>query len=418
MTAVSEADVRAEVRAWLEQHWDPDSSLRGWRDVLVDSGWAVPSWPAEWLGRGLPAWADGVVAEELRRWGAAGPPPGGGMFLAAPTILAHGSDELRGRLLRPILTGEDTWCQLFSEPGAGSDLAGLSTRAERDGDEWVVTGQKVWTTSAHHAAYGMLLARTDWDVPKHRGLTYLALPMKQPGVEVRPLRQMNDHASFNEVFLAEARVPGANVIGPVGDGWAVALTTLAHERRFGAVVGEGVRALAAGRVAREAQVELAEHVKTYAWYPQRAGRADLVVPMARASGRSVDPILRQAAAALAAMVRTSEWTAGRARAARALGRPPGPEGSLGKLAMSEVARAASHAHTLAGGASGMLAAPDAPADGIVAEVLVSVPAQSIAGGTDEIQRTILGDRVLGLPREPQPERNLPFRETIRRPAGR
>ena len=161
--------------------------------------------------------------EELSDGGAVGPPVGGGMALAAPTILEHGPDALRARLLRRIITGEDTWCQLFSEPGSGSDLAGLTTRAELDGDEWVVNGQKVWNTSAHHADYGMLLARTDWDVPKHRGISYFALPMHQAGVEVRPLRQMNRHASFNEVFLTDARIPIDLMVGEPGEGWRAAL---------------------------------------------------------------------------------------------------------------------------------------------------------------------------------------------------
>ena len=200
--------VRAEVAAWLAAEWDPDRPLRDWRRRLVASGWAAPTWPVEWHGRGLPAWADAVVADELAAAGAVGPAVGSGTTLAAPTLLAHASDELKRALLEPTLTGEATWCQLFSEPGSGSDLAGLSTRAVRDGDEWVVDGQKLWSTSAHHADYGMLLARTDWDVPKHAGITYFVLPMHQPGVEARPLRQMNGHASFNEVFLTAARAAG------------------------------------------------------------------------------------------------------------------------------------------------------------------------------------------------------------------
>ena len=154
------------------------------------------------------------------------------MSLAAPTIMTHGSDELRTRILRPTITGEVTWTQLFSEPGAGSDLAGLTTTAVRDGDDFVVNGQKVWNTSAHHADYGMLLARTDWDVPKHQGISYFVLPMDQPGVEVRPILQMNRHSSFNEVFLTDARIPAANFVGELGDGWRVARTTLMHERTF------------------------------------------------------------------------------------------------------------------------------------------------------------------------------------------
>jgi hypothetical protein len=233
--AATPDSVRAELARWVAVHWDPDLSLREWRRLLAAAGWAAPSWPRRWHGGGMPAWADDLVGAELIRLGAAGPPVGSGMALAAPTILAHGPDGSRERFLLPILTGEQTWCQLFSEPGAGSDLAGLSTSAVADGDDWVINGQKVWTTSAHHADYGMLLARTDPAAPKHRGITYLAIPMRQPGVLVRPLRQMNFRQSFNEVFFTDARVPRGNVIGEPGGGWAAALTTLAYERRFGAM---------------------------------------------------------------------------------------------------------------------------------------------------------------------------------------
>ncbi|HEX7354442.1 MAG TPA: acyl-CoA dehydrogenase family protein, partial [Mycobacteriales bacterium] len=169
--------LRDEVRRWLAAAWDPDLSLRAWRERLADSGWGCPTWPLAWCGRDLSASLAGVVAEEMARAGAVGPAEGVGMTLAAPTLLAHGSEDLKRRYIRPTFTGETSWCQLFSEPGAGSDLAGLTTRAERDGDGWVVTGQKVWNTSAHHADVGLLLARTDRDVPKHRGLTYFVLPM-------------------------------------------------------------------------------------------------------------------------------------------------------------------------------------------------------------------------------------------------
>jgi alkylation response protein AidB-like acyl-CoA dehydrogenase len=404
--------VRADVRAWLAANWDPDLPLVEWRKLLVASGWAVPSWPQRWHGRGLPAWADDIVADEIRELGAVGLPLGSGAWLAGPTILEHGPDSLRERLLRPILTGEETWCQLFSEPGAGSDLAGLTTRAELDGDEWVVNGQKVWNTSAHHADFGMLVARTDWDAPKHRGLTYFALPMRQPGVEARPLRQMNDHSSFNEVFMTEARIPRDFVVGRVGDGWTVALTTLAYERRFGAV-GRPRFSGDSGRALDEARLEAAEHFATYAWYPQRAGRVDLVVERAHASGRSGDPVVRQAIAKLLSTHRASGWTADRARAARALGRPPGAEGSIGKLALSEVARQAARVHSMLVASDGMLNGPNSPLAGVIAEILVSVPAQSIAGGTDEIQRNILGEKVLGLPREPTSDRDTPFRDLPR-----
>jgi alkylation response protein AidB-like acyl-CoA dehydrogenase len=407
------AAVRADVRRWVDRHWHTERSLLEWRRLLVDGGWAAPSWPVDWYGRGLPDWADGVASAELAVVRAPGPPPGVGTALAAPTLLAHGSDDLKRLLLRPILTGEHVWCQLFSEPGAGSDLAGLVTRAERDGDQWLVTGQKVWSTSAHHADFGLLLARSDWDLPKHRGITCFVLPMRQVGVEVRPLRQMNEHASFNEVFLTEARVPPSHVIGEVGGGWSVALTTLAYERLYGVAMADRDGPVGGSRAAAEAEIEAAEHRRTYAWYPQRAGRPDLLVPRARAGGRAADVVVRQQVAAVEALVRANRWTEERARSARALGRPPGPEGSLGKLGTSVVARAAAWAHSLIGGAAGLLAGSDAALAGdagaVAAEVLVSVPAQSIAGGTDEIQKTILADRVLGLPREPQPERDLPFR---------
>jgi len=406
-------EVRAEVQAWVATGWDRSLSLREWRERLVDAGWAVPSWPREWYGRGLPPWADDVVRREIQRGGAVATVPAG---LAGPTILEQGPDLARERFLRPLLTGEEVWCQLFSEPSAGSDLAGLTTTAVLDGDEWVVNGQKVWNTSAHHADLGMLLARTDWDAPKHQGITYFVLPMKQPGVEVRPLRQMNHHASFNEVFLTDARIPKDWVVGEVNKGWTAALATLAHERHFGALGRARFDGLDEGPALDEARAEAAEILKVYAWYPQRAGRVDLVVDHARSRGRQHDPIVRQELARLLSMHRASEWTAERAKAARATGRPPGPEGSIGKLALSHVARQAARVHALIGGAGAMLAGtdPHSPLDGLLAEILVSVPAQSIAGGTDEIQRNILGERSLGLPREPDPAKGAPYREARNR----
>jgi len=388
-------------------------SLRAWRELLVDAGWAVPSWPERWYGKGLPSWADDVVRSELRRCGAVASIPSG---LAGPTILEQGPDATRERFLRPLLTGAEVWCQLFSEPSAGSDLAGLTSTAVLDGDEWVVNGQKVWNTSAHHADLGMLVARTDWDAPKHQGITYFVLPMHQPGVEVRPLRQMNHHASFNEVFLTDARIPRDWVVGQVNAGWTAALATLAHERRWGALGGVDVEGIDPGRARDEALAEALEVAKVYSWYPQRAGRADLVIDHARAAGVAHEPVVRQEIARLLAMQRASQWTAARAQAARQLGRPPGPEGSIGKLALSNVARQAAKVHALIAGAGALLggADPAAPLDGVIAEILISVPAQSIAGGTDEIQHNILGERSLGLPREPDPTKGLPYREARNR----
>ncbi len=416
MSEPTEDEVRALVRDWLAASWDPEMHLRDWRDLLVDSGWGVPSWPEEWYGRGLPVEFEPVVSGEFRRAGAVGIPSGSGPGLAGVTILEHGSDELKRQLLRPILTGEDTWCQLFSEPGSGSDLAGLTTRADRDGSEWVINGQKVWNTSAHHAKWGMLLARTNWDVPKHRGITYFAFEMDQPGVVVRPLKQMNGHASFNEVFLTDARAHSESVIGEVDRGWTVALATLAHERRLaGSMFGRSVQG--EGRALDEYRAEHAEMMKPYTWYPQRAGRVDLIVKRAQETGRNSDPTVRQEIAKLLSLARASEWTAQRARAARKRGRPPGPEGSLGKLCSSHIARAAANVHTLISGANSMLSGEDGAEDGIIAEILVSVPGVSIAGGTDEIQRNIISERALGLPRGPAVDIGKPFREVPKNVAG-
>jgi alkylation response protein AidB-like acyl-CoA dehydrogenase len=409
-SAANADDVRREVAAWLRGTWDPDRPLLEWRELLADSGWGAPAWPVELFGHGLPRELAAVVDEELDRAGAVGAAGGSGMSLAAPTILEHGTYDQQRRLLRGILTGAERWCQLFSEPGSGSDLAGLTTHAvaegDGDGDELVVNGQKVWTTGARHAHYGMLLARTDWDAPKHRGLTWFAFPMRQPGVEVRPLKQMNGYASFNEVFITDARVPADNAIGGMGGGWAAARTTLANERGLGALRLARLPRRIEGRTASEAAAEAEEHARTYVWYPQRAGRADLVVPQAVARGRNRDPVVRQRAAALEAVVRTSRWNVQRARAQAR----PGPEGSIAKLCASDIARRAAALHATIHGAHAMLTGPSSPADGIVAEVIVSVPGASIAGGTDEIQHDIVGERVLGLPKEASVDAGVPFRE--------
>ena len=409
-------EIGSEVRSFLDSHWDPGLSLAAWRELLVDGGWACPTWPVDWYGRGLSAAEASIVSRALAAVGAPGPPAGVGTGLAAPTILEHGSDQLKRRLLRPIATGRHRWCQLFSEPGYGSDLAGVVTRADRDGDEWVVSGQKLWNTSAHHAEYGLLVARTDWDAPKHRGLTCFAIDMRQPGVEVRPVRQMNGHASFNEVFLSDARVPATDVVGAPGEGWRVALTTLAHERRLDRRPARIPPEPDAGRAMVEAQIESDELMAPYAWYPQRAGRAELAAGLAATLGRDRDPIVRQSLARLESVVRTAEWTSRRAQAAHVLGRQPGAEGSLGKLHGSLIAKMSADVHALLAGAQAMLDGPASLLDGVIAEVLVSVPAVSIAGGTDEIQRNIIGERILGLPKEPQVDRDLPYREVRRNPS--
>jgi alkylation response protein AidB-like acyl-CoA dehydrogenase len=414
MSDITEDSVRTEARAWLEANWNPELGLVEWRNKLADSGWGVPTWPRQWYGRDLPQAFQAAVDEEFARIGAIGVAKAGIRTLAAATILAHGTDLHKEKFLRRILTGEDTWCQLFSEPGSGSDVAGAVTRAEMRGNKWVVNGQKVWTTSAHHAHWGLLLARTDWDQVKHKGLSYFILDMHQPGVKVQPLKQMNGHASFNQVFLTDAIVEPEFLVANVGDGWAVTTTTLMHERRG----ADGLRTWAMGsdrkgRAYDEERAEIATTMEPYKWYPQRAGRVDLVMQRARETGRLADPVVRQEIAKLLVMSKAAEWTARRARAAAQQGKPQGPEGSLGKLVSSHVARAAARVHTQLSGADALLSGADSPMGGTIAEILVSVPATSIAGGTDEIQRNIIAERVLKMPKEPSVDTNRPFRDVPR-----
>src|SRR6476659_8148869 len=227
---LTDDEVRDEVRRFVAEAWEPDLTLAEWWDRLADSGWAVPTWPEEWLGRGLPGAAARTVSDELRAAKVLGPPAGLGLLLAGPTIVAHGTDAQKERYLRPIVNGQEAWCQLFSEPGAGSDLASLQTRAVRDGDEWIVNGQKVWTSGAQTADLGMLLARTNPDAPKHQGITYFVIDMDQDGIDVRPLREMTGRALFNEVFLTDARVRNDDIVGELNQGWAAGMTTLSNER--------------------------------------------------------------------------------------------------------------------------------------------------------------------------------------------
>ncbi len=239
------------VAAWIGEHWDDELPLHAWWARLADAGLAFPTWPVGLGGRAGSAADERVVTAALSAAGVIGPPAGNGVSMAAPTILAHGTDGQRQRFVAPIAYGLEAWAQLFSEPGAGSDLASLATRAELDGDEYVINGQKVWNSFADVSEWGMLIARTDIEAPKHRGITYLLIAMDQPGVEVRPLVQMNGVADFCEVFFTDARVPTSNVLGSPGDGWNVARTTLTHERA-GAGSGRARGTVKIGRAPRAA----------------------------------------------------------------------------------------------------------------------------------------------------------------------
>jgi alkylation response protein AidB-like acyl-CoA dehydrogenase len=401
-----ETDDRAlasEVADWLAGHWDPDATVVEWWRLVADAGWTAPHFATEWGGRGLPRRAQSVVHGAFRRAGALAPPGGLGLLMAAPTIRTHGTPEQIDRYVAPILRGEVAWCQLFSEPGAGSDLAGLSTRAVRDGDKWRLTGQKVWSSQAMEADFGMLIARTDVDVPKHAGISWFALALDQPGVTIRPLRESTGHTHFNEVFFDDAIVDHGDLVGGEGNGWAVTQTTLMFERAGigagGAMVGfppagpkGGFLDLRAGDAATVAPPESNYKVLTF----------DELVALAHERGRSGDPHVRQALARLAADRLTGEWTAKRARHELARGRGAGLA-NISKLVQTRIMKGSAVIGVDLLGADGLLWHPDGPRAGRYSEALVFSTASSIYGGTDQIQRNIIGERALGLPREPKIE---------------
>ncbi len=402
------AQVRADVQTWLAEKWKPDHPPTEWRATLVDSGYSAPGWPREWFGRGLSPELSGVVAKELRRAGA----PGGARDLtdlAGNTILAHGSDDLKRRALRPLLTDEATWCLLYSEPGAGSDLAAVQTRAERDGDEWVVNGQKVWTSFAHQATHGLLIARTNWDVPKHLGITFFFFLMRQPGVEVRPIRQITGGAHFNEVFLTDARVADADRVGEVDAGWRVLQTALAYERVLLGGSEQSVDSIA-GRASDDPPGNDAEHIEA------ATASADPAA-LARRLGRDRDPLVRQEIAHLYSLRMVNQWTTSRGLAELERN-SSSSAASLSKLAMSEILHTAARVGAQILGAETMLDGPDHADAASVNRAALTAYVNSIGGGTDQIQRNILGERVLGLPREPQVDRDIPFRDVRKADAVR
>lgn len=410
----TDEDIVTAVNKWIDDHWDPQLSLRQWREILVDGGWATPQWPSQFYGRDFTLAQSAIVSRVFAERGVVPVAQGGPGRLAAETILAMGNDDQKSRYLRPILTGEHSWCQLFSEPGSGSDLAGLSTKAELKDGTWIVNGQKVWNTSAHHADFGILVARTDFDLPKHQGISFFLINMRQPGVEVRPLKQMNGHASFNEVFMTDAEVAAADLVGGEGNGWQVAKTTLSYERRLGGVGRSNPgRQSGDGRTYAEYAEEVRIANEPYTWYPQRQGRVDLALPRALETGAIKDPVVRQELAKLLSMAKGAALSLQAAEAQRKSGSNElVPAGSIGKLSASVIARQAAHVHTLISGADAMRSGPDSAEEGMVAEVLISVPAISIAGGTDEIQRNIISERVLGMPTETRMDTG-PFRDIKR-----
>jgi alkylation response protein AidB-like acyl-CoA dehydrogenase len=414
MARPGEDDIRRAVKAWVQDHWDPDLTIREWWSLLADSGWAAPTWPEEWFGKGLSTADANLVRDTLSECGVPSGPSGLGVMLAGPTIIAHGNDEQKAKLLRPIISGEVAWCQLFSEPGAGSDLAGLQTRAVRDGDEWVVNGQKVWTSGGQYADVGMLIARTNADVPKHQGITYFAIDMNQPGIEVRPLREMTGRAMFNEVFISDARVHQDDMIGGEGNGWRAALTTLANER-VGLGGGGGGAGLPGGAKAgmldrRAGDLGDATGTRTGTGQAFAARGFGLMRRLAEQQGVNGTAVIRQRLAELFSLEQISRYTMLRAKAAAKSGRGPGPESSTGKLQISRITRLSRDLGLSILGPGGTLMGQDAPSGGVIQELALFSPAPSIYGGTDEIQKNIIGERVLGLPKEPGTDKEVPFKE--------
>ncbi len=365
---------RVEIRAWLERHPAPTGR------ELAERGLVAPHWPVPY-GLGADPTHQLVVDDELRRAGVRRPDNQIGIGWAGPTILHAGTEAQKERFLLPILSGEEVWCQLFSEPGAGSDLASLTTRAELDGDEWVVHGGKVWTSYAHRASYGILLARSEPDAPTHQGISYFLCPIDAPGVTVRPLVDMTGTHTFNEVFLDEVRLPADHLVGRRGDGWSLAKVTLANERvslsGAGAIWGMGPTA------------------------------EDLIAGVRRAGGAD-DPLVRQRLAAVWAEGEILRLLRLRAVSAALAGEPPGPEASVRKALADQHGKSVMSVASDLAGASGMLSGSGPfPADdtagwpdGIWSFGYLFAPALTIGGGTAEVQRTIIGERTLGLPHEP------------------
>ncbi len=428
MTGIQDAS--EDVKGWLKDHWDPDLSVGQWWEMLGTSGWAAPSLPPESFGKGLSRAESVRVQHAMTEFGALGAPGGLGLLLAAPTIAVHGDESQRERYIYEIVTGRKAWCQLFSEPAAGSDLAGLQTRAVRDGDEWVINGQKVWTSGGQVADLGMLLARTDPDVPKHQGISYFAIDMHQPGIEVRPLKEMTGRALFNEVFLTDARVGQEALIGGLNNGWAVANSTLGFER---AGLGAGGGSAAGGAATPGTVVgDLERRAGDVVSRPRERGVGTpggsqsetwkLLVRLAQDSGSIDDPSVRQGLVQLHALNEVSRFMSLRQRALRASGGDIPGLGNIAKLSMSHILRLSRDLGLRIVGPYGTLhsyTGPDRvvlddatgrPEVRFVTELALFAQGPSIYGGTDEIQHNILGERVLGLPREPSQDRTTPFRD--------
>jgi alkylation response protein AidB-like acyl-CoA dehydrogenase len=382
-------DYRDRVRAWLAGHApsgagsDPLQVAKEFQAALFDAGFAGITWPTEVGGQGLGPAHQQVFSEEAAELDLPTYPLTIGMGMCGPTLVDLGTPEQKQRYLPKLLRGEEVWCQLFSEPGAGSDVAGLQTRAVRTDEGWVLTGQKVWTTNAQWADFGAVLARTDPDKPKHAGITMFVIDMRAPGVTVRPLKDMSGKSPFNEVYFDDVLLPADAVLGEVNRGWQAAVTMLNHER-----------------------------VSIGASRPSRSNALgfDAVLELARREGATADPAQRERLAELYAHERALDLFNARMRQETQAGNPPGARGSVAKLAGALQLRRAIEVAGELGGADVVAWDPDDQLGADLAQGINSAPASSIAGGTNEVQHNIIGERILGLPKEPQVDRDQPFRE--------
>lgn len=398
MEHMTDDQLRTEVQGWLEVnwtqevrdsfgeavYWETPKAVQDWLGKVVEARWAVPRWPTDVYGRGLKDDQAKIIEREFAKVKA----PGTGQDrtnLWANTLLAQGQQELKDQLLAPLLRSEVNMCLLYSEPGAGSDLAGIRTRADLNGDHYVVNGQKVWTSGAATADYGMLIARTNWDVPKHLGISFFFLPMKQEGVEVRPLRQITNESHFNEVFITDAIAPAANMLSNPGNGWKVLNMALAYER---STMGEGARGGRSGAT---------------------VGKGEPLIELAREAGKLDDPHLRQEIAQAIAYKRLNALNTARAKADLSQGTSSSIM-SLGKLAMSRILHEDGRLRTKIAGAESLFEGEDYPRSEDANFLSLNAYFTSIGGGTDQIQRNIIGERVLGLPKEPEVDKTIAFKD--------
>jgi alkylation response protein AidB-like acyl-CoA dehydrogenase len=394
---VAEDEFQSRVRSFLKEHAslranaEPESEDRmdvsqakAYQASLFDAGLAGLTWPERYGGQGLPGRYQTLFNNIAAQYDLPTGPFAIGFGMCMPTVLEHGTDEQKQRFVRPALQGAEIWCQLFSEPSSGSDLASLRSSVVRDGDEWVLNGQKVWTSGAHYSQYAILLARSDPDQPKHRGLSMFILDMNAPGVTVRPLRQMTGGANFNEVFFDDVRIPADRILGDPGDGWRCAITVLMNER-------VSVAGSSAEKTSRLAPIST--HLK-----------------IARSRGITSNPVVRQDLMDLVVRFWAADLLGVRQQQALKPGQVPGPDGSLNKLGGAILSKRSAAVATRLAGPAGA-AWDDADGDEHdAAQMLLSAPASTIAGGSNQVMRNILGERVLGLAKEPGLDPGTPFRE--------